>query len=141
MNSQEKTVWVGHPSQWINLGWFIFGAVFFFLGIPMLIALWKWLVVRSTRYELTTERLLMTEGVLNKRVDELELYRVKDYSQFNPLLLRIVGLGNVTINTSDRSHPFVSIEAIADAAELQRLLRTHSEICRSKKGVRELDTI
>lgn len=75
--AEERTVWLGTPSQILNLGSFILLGLFFWLVIPLFVILWKWLVVKNTKYELTTERLRMRHGVFNKHTDELELYRVR----------------------------------------------------------------
>lgn len=136
----NNVIWRGQPSQWLNFGCFLICGLLFWLIVPIFIALWRWLVVRSMRYELTADRLFVYSGVLNKRIDELELYRVKDYSQSNPFLLRLVGLGNLTLYTSDRSDSTVQISAISDATQVRGLLREYVEKCRAKKGVRELDT-
>jgi uncharacterized membrane protein YdbT with pleckstrin-like domain len=137
--SEEKDVWFGTPSQVVNLGTFIFMGLFFFLVIPLLIILWRWLVIKNTKYEITTERLRTRHGVLNKKTDELELYRVRDYKLEQPLFLRLFSLGNIVLQTSDRSHPEVTIKAIPNGEELREKLRTHVEACRIKKRVREVD--
>jgi len=137
--TEERTVWFGNPSQVINLGSYILLGLFFWLVIPLFIILWKWLVVKNTKYELTTERLRMRHGVLNKKLDELELYRVRDYKLDQPFFLRLFSLGNVVLQTSDKTHPTVLIEAVPNAEELREQLRTHVEACRTSKGVREVD--
>ena len=135
----NNVIWRGQPSQWLNFGWFLICGLLFWLIVPIFIALWRWLVVRSMRYELTADRLFVYSGVLNKKIDELELYRVKDYSQSNPFFLRLVGLGNVILFTSDRSDSTIQISAIPDATQVRGMLREHVEKCRAKKGVREID--
>ena len=137
--SEEKEVWRGTPSQVVNLGTFILMGLFFWLVIPLLVILWKWLVTKNTKYELTTERLRTRYGVLNKETDELELYRVRDYRLEQPFFLRIFSLGNIILQTSDKSHPQVVIRAIPNGEELRNLLRTHVEANRTRKGVREID--
>lgn len=102
-------------------------------------SLWSYLKVKTTRFVLTTERLFTYSGVLNKQIDELELYRVKDYSQYKPFVMRLAGLGCVSVETSDRSHPIVRIDGIKDPDFLQGLLRQHGELRRNARGVRELD--
>ena len=139
MAAEERTVWLGTPSQVINLGSFLLLGLFFWLVIPLFVILWKWLVVKNMKYELTTERLRMRHGVLNKKLDELELYRVRDYKLDQPFFLRIFSLGNIIMQTSDRSHPTVVIQAIPEAEALREQLRTYVEACRTRKGVRELD--
>ena len=137
--SEEKEVWRGTPSQVVNLGIFIIMGLFFWLVIPLLVILWKWLVIKNTKYELTTERLRTRYGVLNKETDELELYRVRDYRLEQPFFLRIFSLGNLILDTSDKSHPQVVIRAIPNGEELREIFRTHVEANRTRKGVREID--
>ncbi len=137
--SEEKEVWFGNPSQVVNLGTFILLGLFFWLVIPLLVILWKWLAIKNTKYELTTERLKTRHGVLNKKTDELELYRVRDYNYEQPFFLRLFSLGNIILQTSDKSHPEVVLRAIPNGEELREKLRTHVEACRMKKRVREVD--
>jgi len=137
--AEERTVWFGTPSQVVNLGSFILLGLFFWLVIPLFVILWKWLVVKNTKYELTTERLRMRHGVFNKNTDELELYRVRDYKLHQPFFLRMFSLGNIVLQTSDKSHPHVVLKAISDGENLREQLRTYVEECRIRKGVREVD--
>lgn len=137
--AEERSVWNGTPSQVVNLPAFILLGLFFWLVIPLLVMLWKWLVVKNIKYELTTERLRLRHGVLNKETDDLELYRVRDYKLEQPFWLRIFSLGNIVLKTSDRSHPLVTIKAIRDGEAMRELLRKYVEECRVRKQVREVD--
>jgi uncharacterized membrane protein YdbT with pleckstrin-like domain len=137
--SEEKTLWSGTPSQLVNLGWYVAWLLLFWLVIPLFILLWQWLVVRNTVYELTSERLKLRRGVLNKHMDEVELYRVRDYKLEQPFFLRLFGLGNITLRTSDRSHPVVRLRAVRNGEPLYEQVRQAVEQCRATKGVRELD--
>ena len=124
--SEEKEVWFGTPSQVLNLGTFILMGIFFWLVIPLFVILWKWLAVKNTKYELTTERLKTRYGVLNKKTDELELYRVRDYKFEQPFFLRLFSLGNIVLQTSDKSHPEVE-ETIKYYEELAEELKNESK--------------
>ena len=66
--TEEQVQWVGHPSQWKNVGWF--AACLLLLPIPF--ALWKWLETRNTVYTLTDQRLKFTRGVLTRTTEDLE---------------------------------------------------------------------
>lgn len=136
---EEKELWRGTPSQLVNLGWYILWLLLFWLVIPLFILLWQWLVIRNTIYELTTERLKLRRGVLNKELDEVELYRVRDYKLERPFFMRIFGLGHILLQTSDRSHPSVRLRAVRDGERLYEQLRGAVEQSRARKGVRELD--
>ena len=137
--ASEQLLWRGTPSQLVNLPWYVLWVLLFWLVLPLLVLLWQWLVIRNTVYELTSERLKLRRGVLNKHLDEVELYRVRDYQLERPLYLRLFGLGNITLRTSDRSHPSVKLRAIRDGEQLYERLRAAVEQCRATKGVRELD--
>ena len=139
MNAEEKLLWSGSPSQVINLPVYVLWGLFFWLVFPIFVILWQWLVLRNTKYELTTERLKTRRGVINKHVDDLELYRVRDYQLEQPLFLRLFGLGNITMQTSDKSHPVVVIRAIPEPEQLREQIRVAVEACRVKKRVREID--
>src|SRR2546430_8835531 len=102
----EQTVWRGTSSQWKNLGVFILCGLFCWLIVPIFIALSRYLQTKNKVYELTTERLKITEGTFSKVTDTLELYRVKDLETRQPFLYRMFGVENVQMNTSDTSSLF-----------------------------------
>src|SRR5262245_37499072 len=95
MATAEKTLWQGHPSHVTNFWTYVLCGLTFWLIVPIFIALWKWLEMRCFVYELTTERLKHTSGVFSKRLDELELYRVKDIAIEQPFALRLFSLANI----------------------------------------------
>lgn len=137
--SDEKSVWNETPSQVINIPAFALWGILFWLVIPIFIILWKWLVVKNTKYELTTERLKIRHGVLNKKMDDLELYRVRDFKLERPFFLRLFSLGNIILQTSDKSHPVVILRAIRNGEQIREQIRNMVEACRVKKRVREID--
>jgi uncharacterized membrane protein YdbT with pleckstrin-like domain len=109
------------------------------LGLPVVMILIRWWLTRATRYELTSQRLKVRRGILSRRLDELELYRVKDYVLEQPLLLRMVGRGHLTLVTSDASTRTVVLRGIPDVEAVREQLRTAVQAERDRKQVRELD--
>ncbi len=139
MEQTEELVWTGSPSQVLNLPVYIVCALLCWLIVPIFYAIWKWLVLKNIRYELTTERLKLREGVLNKRLDEIELYRVRDYSLEQPLVLRLFGLSNITLRAADPSQPVVVLRAIKNGEFVLEQLRKYVEAARVKKRVLPVD--
>jgi membrane protein YdbS with pleckstrin-like domain len=162
----EETVWRGRSSQWKNFGFFLLQAivavvivlgsivlsrtapsqagrfspyVLILLVVPIFIALRRYLQTKCKVYELTTERLKTSEGVLSKVTDTLELYRVKDIETRQPFLYRAFAIENVEMNTSDASSRFVFVDAIPHTVGLADKIRNQVEIIRQQKGVREID--
>ena len=135
----DEIVWSGSPSQILNLPVYIVCGLLFWLVVPIFIAIWKWLVLRNVRYELTTERLKVRQGVFNKVLDEIELYRVRDYRLEQPFWLRLFSLGNIGMGTNDSSNPYVELRAVHESEQVYEKIRKHVEECRVKKRVLPLD--
>jgi membrane protein YdbS with pleckstrin-like domain len=114
----EQTLWRGTSSQWKNA--LTFGICLFIviailviafiasqteslemaapfilitLVLPIVIALTRYLRTRTKIYELTNERLKISEGIFGKVTDTLELYRVKDLETRQSFSLRLCGSG------------------------------------------------
>src|SRR5256714_15642142 len=135
----EEMVWRGTSSQWKNWGLFVLCALLCWLIVPIFIALARYLQTKCKIYELTTERLKITEGIFSKITDTLELYRVKDLETRQPFWSRMFGLENVQVNTSDVSTPFVLLDALPIKLGLGDKIRNAVENVRMQKRVRELD--
>jgi len=150
----EELLWKGSPSQVLNLGKYLIalllavgiavGGIFFppawaALILPLGWALWIFIETRSVRHELTTERIRLYRGVFNQKMDDVELYRVKDTSMERPFWYRMFGLSTLIIETSDRSQPRIEIKAVSDGDNLRETLRKQVEFWRDRKRVREVD--
>jgi uncharacterized membrane protein YdbT with pleckstrin-like domain len=131
----EKPLWTGTASQLKNLGAFLLCV--FILPIPW--ALWKWLTVKCRVFELTSERLLITSGILSKTTESLELYRIRDLQVTQPFFQRLFGLQTLHLITSDATTPEVVLDHLPAEAGLAALFREHIESCRMAKRVREID--
>lgn len=157
--SEETLLWRGTPSQWTNFGVYFFclilaagvvAAYFFVPGepqplillgliVPVLWGFGRWLGTRFHVYEITSERIKTTTGILSRRTSELELYRVRDYSLVEPFWLRLVGRGNIVLTTADRTTPQVVLHAVPQAPVLKDQIRAHTERMRQLRGVRDLE--
>ena len=111
----------------------------FFLVVPLFYLLWKWVENRCHRYVVSDQRIRETEGVFSKRTDSTELYRVKDVVLLQPFGLRMFGLGNVELRSSDVSSPLLVLHAVPNPADLREKILIAAEARRDAKGVRELD--
>ena len=164
--TNNTVYWAGRPSQWTTLGQYIvavgliLGGMtlnplgsgwltqtqfydvqpgWWVAGLGVLYGLWKFMAVRCIRYTLTEERLTDQSGVLNRITDSLELYRVKDTQVLEPIWLRLFGLGDVRVESTDRTTPTVILRAIHKPKEAAMIIRDRVEEMRVRKGVREFD--
>jgi uncharacterized membrane protein YdbT with pleckstrin-like domain len=135
----EQTIWEGHPSQLGNLGVYLLCLLLVWLLLPLFYALWRALVLRCIDYRFTSHRFTIEQGVFARRMDELELYRVKDIVFEQSLLQRLFGIADLVFVTSDRTRPTVRASGLREARALRERLRLHVEQLRDAKGIREVD--
>lgn len=152
----EETIWTGTSSQLKNFGAYfasglaailVIGASIYFqmlliltaLPLPLCYAAYRFLKISSRQYKLTSERLLITEGILSKATDSLELYRVKDLRMMQPVLFRFFGLENVELFTSDKTNADIVLDGVPQRDGLADKCRTYIEACRQRKGTREIE--
>ena len=107
--------------------------------IPLILMWWNFMKIRCVKYALTTERLTIISGVLNRTTEEIELYRIKDSGFEEPFIYRLFGLGNVRLETSDKSMESLYIRALPQGRAFREDLRRCVEAIREKKNVREVD--
>jgi uncharacterized membrane protein YdbT with pleckstrin-like domain len=156
----EETIWKGTSSQWKNFkvyaltvvvaglcGWLHWGHLqwngwIFLAVVPLVVwSFWKWLVVKTTVYSLTNERLVTSHGILTKVTDMLELYRVRDMQTVQPLMLRMIGLQNVHVYATDATTASMVLGYLPTADNLGERLRKSVEECRAAKRVRTMDMV
>ena len=153
----EETIWKGSSSHWKNFGAYLLSSltlplaiwlhvigvagpwIYALVAVGAIYALWQWLKLITTRYQITSERLITTSGILTKVTDPLELYRVRDLQIVQPLWLRILKLQNIHVITTDSSSEEIVLDYIPSHIELGEKLRASIETCRKVKGVRSLD--
>ncbi len=150
MIEQEKTICELHPSQLLNfkayclalLGVIAVSAAAVLTGNNLLLLLWilpigyalvRWLVVRSMTVKITDQRIIVSEGVFNKRTNETELYRVRDSSIDEPFFFRLFKLGNISIFTTDEADATLRLIGFHKPHWIKDQVRNYSEICRQKR--------
>ena len=88
-----------------------------------------------TVYKLTREKLLIETGFLNKKEEEIRLYRIMDLTLKRPLGQRLWGLGTVHCCTADKSTPEFEIKRIKDSRNVKELLSDLIEQQREEKRI------
>ena len=71
------------------------------VGVGLVIIALRWFQNIATQYELTDQRLIIRTGILNKKIDEIELYRVKDVTVAYSLINQWADIGAISISSSD----------------------------------------
>ena len=107
--------------------------------LVMLNLIWQILKVYCISYEIDPEELRYYSGILSRKHEYIELYRIKDFRVERPMIYRMFGLGDLTIYTSDKTTPVLQLNAISEPEEKYKILRGLVELNRREKHVFEVD--
>lgn len=134
-DESEVVLFEGHPAVLPSIGAWLLTVLT--LGLA---ALWFWARASAVRYKVTTQRVIVESGILSKRMDQIDLYRIHDYTVERPFGQRLAGTGNLVLQTADRSTPAIRIGGVhTDVVQLYEKLRKATESEKRRRGVRVLD--
>jgi uncharacterized membrane protein YdbT with pleckstrin-like domain len=129
-------------SRWLVGSFGGWGTLLLCLGlVGFLVIAVKWLQNISLRYVLTDQRLVMRQGIIMKREDDIELYRIKDIRVDYSIVNQLVGIGTITIRSSDATTAGSELQMrdIPQARRRREELRRLVDQARQSRGVREID--
>lgn len=76
----------------------------------------------GVHYELTSQRFIHQTGILTRNTDRIEVIDIDDVSFTQGPVQRMLGVGRITITSSDRSHPLLDMIGIADVKSVAGLI-------------------
>ena len=131
----EKVLFEGHPARVGSVGALV--VTLLTLGLAYL---YFWVRAASTHYRVTTGRIVIEQGILSKRMEQVDLYRVIDYIVERPLGQRLLGTGNLIVEATDRTTTELRIDRVRhDVKALYEQLRAATEADKRRRGVRVVD--
>jgi uncharacterized membrane protein YdbT with pleckstrin-like domain len=101
-------------------------------GVLGLLLMW---IRRSVRFRVTTTAIEFERGVLSKRIDVVQLWRIKDVVYKQNLVDRILRIAHVEIIAQDSVNPDREIVGMPASRQLFEQLRDSIEIQRQAKNV------
>ena len=92
--------------------------------------------ISFTRYRLSEDRLFLSVGFLNIKDEEILLYRVRDIATKRNLWQRIFGVGTVTVVSSDKTMPTLTLQNVKDPVMVKELIHKQVEEMKIQRRVR-----
>lgn len=131
----ESVLFEGHPALVPSVGALLISILT--LGLALLVYWWR---SRALYYRVTSQRVVIESGILSKKMEQIDLYRIRDYVVERPLGQRLMGTGNILLEAMDSTTPHVRIQALkADVVQLYEQLRVLTEADKRVRGVRLVD--
>lgn len=95
-------------------------------AVQLVNVLVSWAKLRSTMYVVTSQRVIIEQGIVSKTVNEIDLRYVDDSQFFQGLSDRILGIGDVTLHSSDTNTPTYTLRSVRDPRAVRELVRAHA---------------
>jgi len=99
------------------------------------------LPISLTRYIITTKKLYAKIGFFNIKEDQVELYRIIDFSLSLPLGQRICGCGTVKFFAKDKTMPEYELKSVKNPRNALSILENAVESERKKYKIHGRDMV
>ncbi len=102
---------------------------FLILGVMLAIAVraaklaWRGVVLRSHRYRVSNQRILLESGVFSRRIDEVDMRTVEDIEFRQSFFQRLLGIGDIAILAADKQMGRFRLFGLEKPRELRELIR------------------
>jgi hypothetical protein len=93
------------------------------------------LLYLNTYYVFTTQRLRLRQGIFSREMNQMELFRVKDFSVVEPLWGRLTGYAHVRVVSADRLAGDVVLLALPGGVKTMDTMRLAAQSARSETGI------
>ena len=95
----------------------------------------KIIIVKLTSYLVTTDRIEWERGLIRRRIDNIDLFRIYDMQLHRTLLELILRIGTIKLFTSDRTDPEFALKDIRSPRRLYNVLKKASLDSDRRRGV------
>lgn len=132
--SIERTLYAGHPRVIYTFSQYVIAVLT--LGIALF---FYWIRSLSTSFTITTQRVRVEHGLFSKVQNSLELFRVDHFDVMKPFGMKVLGLCEVHLHSSDEGMPSVLLYGVPDLEKLADELRECSLRERTRRRVTPIE--
>ncbi|HAL44909.1 MAG TPA: hypothetical protein DCP47_03185 [Phycisphaerales bacterium] len=105
----------------------------------VVIFLYKIIKLKSIRYRITADRIEWSRGIIQHKVDNIDMFRIVDMKMERSLLDILIGIGSITLVTSDKTEPTFKFEKLRGSKQLYDIIKKLSLDSDKKRGVIHLE--
>ena len=108
-------------------------------AVVVLILAFKALKLKAIYYEVNADRIEWSRGIFDRKVDNIDMFRVIDLKMRRNILDCVVGVGKVILTTTDKSDPTFAFEKVRYCRDLYDVIKKASLEADRKTGVVHLE--
>jgi membrane protein YdbS with pleckstrin-like domain len=95
-------------------------------AIVLLVLILKVVMLKAVYYEVTADRVEWSRGILDRKVDNLDMFRVVDLKMRRNLLDCVFGIGTVALITTDKTDPNFVFRKMKNSRALYDIIKRAS---------------
>ena len=107
----------------MTISWYVTAVIVLYFLVRGVI---DYLRIRGTLYTVTTQRVMIERGLVSKSLSEIDLRYIDDSQFHQSVLHRLLGIGNVTLISSDKSTPVFTLHGVPDPRSLRETIRANA---------------
>jgi hypothetical protein len=88
------------------------------------VLLWRLLVLKTNRYRVSNQRIVVETGVFSKHIEEVDMRLVEDFKLEQSLIERILKIGDIVVVSSDRTAAALTLRGLPEPRALRELIRS-----------------
>lgn len=100
--------------------------------------LWKICYYTTVKWVISDTQIKACSGVFTRSVSYIELYRINDFAEEQGLMQQILGIKDVYIMSTDRSHPVLCIYGIPASLDIIAAVKPLVKTCKKENQIYEI---
>jgi len=105
------------------------------LFIDTLIILYKILRLKSVHYEISTDRIEWVRGIMSRKIDNVDMFRIVDIRLHRSLTDCLLGIGAIVLTTKDKNQETFEMEKVKKPKAVYDFIKTASLSADRKQGI------
>ncbi|MCD4830599.1 MAG: PH domain-containing protein [Anaerohalosphaeraceae bacterium] len=107
--------------------------------LALLIVVIRVLQIKSIHYEVTPDRVEWSRGIFDRRIDNVDMFRVVDLKLHRSMMDCVLGIGSIVLITKDQTDPEFRFAKLRKSRKLYDIIKTASLDADAKRGVIHLE--
>jgi membrane protein YdbS with pleckstrin-like domain len=116
--------------------WYVTGGC---VVVGLLLVFLPVIIVRQSRYRISNYRIDYERGLLGKKIETLELWHVDDIEFQQSFFDRLMGVGNITVFSADKTNPKLELRGLPNPRPLFESLKQRVIAVKRQRGVIKMD--
>lgn len=136
------------PSQLINILWVFIGGFalsvaisteLYLFGLIVLIPIYKIIDYACWTYDVYDDKIVESRGVFSVTTREIYFHRIKSVMMDRPFWMRILGVGNIIVRSSDQFTSYFMIYGMDDVEVFEEDFQNVIQDRRKEMGIKEYE--